>query len=156
MVPLVQLDNSASLVGMSPAKADQISTRMSEAFANSGTSPEVVMRNSRLADPERFALAKDLLGRDLTPSQQNVIQYLHNQVSKGVYQNSPKELRIMVEKLDEAGFSRPEGRKLMENGVLGNANDSMKFLLSTNLLDSKALLELYNFTTDPVILKQIE
>lgn len=28
----------------------------------------------------------------------------------------------MVEELDQAGFSRAEGRKLMENGVLGDAS----------------------------------
>lgn len=96
-----------------------LAEKMAKAEAKSGMSPETVLKNAALPDSERLVLAGNLLGVELSEAQKTVILRLHNDVSKGIYQNGHKELRAMVEELDKAGFSRTEGRKLMENGVLG-------------------------------------
>jgi hypothetical protein len=102
------------------AKKIALETKIASAEAHSGVSSETVMKNANLPDAERFTIASSLLGRQMDDVERDAILTIHNDISKGVYQNGHKELRAMTEELDKAGFSREEGRKLMENGVLGN------------------------------------
>lgn len=95
--------------------------KITRAGARSGISHETVMHNAGLPDAERLALAEQLVGKELNQTQKDTILRLHNDVSKGVYQNGHAELRTMVEELDKVGISRDETRELMGNGVLGSA-----------------------------------
>lgn len=114
-------------VAETAAKDSALADKMAKAEVRSGVSPETVLKNAALPDGERLALAEGLLGRGkLTEAQKTAILHLHNDVSNGVYQNGHKELRAMVEELDKAGFSRKEGRRLMENGVLGFEDGGLK------------------------------
>jgi len=74
-----------------------------------------VMLNAQLSDIDRIEVASEILGIDFTEAQKTAILNIHNNISKGVYQNGYKELRTMVKELDKAGFSRSEGRYLMSN-----------------------------------------
>lgn len=106
--------------------ASYISDKVLNTTKRSKIPYETVMRNSNLPEKERFALVENLLGSKFTEPQKNAIRKIHGPedsiekgISKGIYENGYPELRAMVEELDKAGFSREEGRKLMENGVLG-------------------------------------
>ncbi len=111
-----------------------------KAEAHSGVPRETVLKNASIPDTsegrlERLSVASKLLGSETAPKvftepQWATINRLHEEVSKGVYQNDHKELRTMVEELDRVGFSREEGRKLMENGVLGKIDDEINDYLN--------------------------
>ena len=93
--------------------------KIATAEARSGISREIVLQNANLPDGERLSRAATLLGKkELTQPQKDAILHLHNDISKGVYQNGRKELRVMVEELDKVGFTREDGRILMEHGIL--------------------------------------
>lgn len=109
--------------------------KIAKAEARSRVPYETVLRNSNLPEPDRFALAATLIGHELTPAQQVAIRSIHNDISKWVYQNGQKELRVMVKELDKVGITRTEGRKLMENGVLWNG-DALLAILDTPLSGS--------------------
>ena len=54
-----------------------------------------------------------------------VILKLHNDISRGVYENGYRELRIMTEELKKVGITDfNDIRKLMENGVLGSVAET--------------------------------
>lgn len=104
--------------------------KITKAEARSGVSRETVLHNSALPETDRFKLAASLLNHSLTETQEKAIRKIHGAenstekgISKGVYENGHPELRAIVEELDKAGFSREEGRKLMENGVLGKISN---------------------------------
>jgi len=75
--------------------------KMATAEARSGVTREMVIQNANLPDGERLSRASTLLGKELSPEQADMILHLHNDISKGVYQNGRKELRTMVNELDK-------------------------------------------------------
>ncbi len=118
--------------GKAPEKAVK-DARMATAEARSGIPRETVMKHSGLPEKERFELAESLIGHELTEDQKKAIRKIHGTengteagISKGIYKNDYPEIRAIVKELDQAGFSRAEGRKLMENGVLGISIATLK------------------------------
>lgn len=104
-----------------------------------------VLENAGLWDTQRLNLAEKLLWKKLTDEQFKAILYLHNDISKGVYMNWHKELRLMVEELDKVWISRNEVRILMENWVLGKIMDRKSML--------KNILEKWDLNEKIILLK---
>jgi len=84
---------------------------------NSWISYEVVMENAKLWDTARLKKAQELVW-NLSQKQKDKILYIHNHVSKWVYQNEFWDIKRMLEELDAVWFSRKQSRILMENGIL--------------------------------------
>lgn len=81
---------------------------------------QMISANARCNNEDRIQKASEILGEKiLTYEQKNTITNIHNNISKGVYQNWYSELRRMTEELKKAKFWKNEIRKLMENGILG-------------------------------------
>lgn len=121
-----KLDSIRSFTGTSAQELADKEIAVMTAEWKSGIPRAIVHANAQLSMEKRLQKASELLGHELTTLQKETVQHLHNDVSKWVYQNGHAELRTMVEELDKAGFSREEGRKLMENGVLGDLMESVR------------------------------
>lgn len=77
--------------------------------------------NAWLSLEARIQKAKEILEiweSKLTQEQINVIWYVHENISNGIFSNDYRTLRLMTKELKKAGFKEDSIRKLMESGIL--------------------------------------
>lgn len=95
-----------------------------------------VLKNAKLADPERVDTASKLLKRDLTPKEREGLLVAHNEgkgeVGKdggkaGVYNYREGQLLRKAKILNEYGYSKEDRRILMEVGLVGDPIDRALF-----------------------------
>jgi len=84
---------------------------------------EAVRQNSQYSHARRDQLAKETLGRELSPKERQGVLKAHNigarREGAGVYNYTSEEIARKARKLKAAGFSADERRILMRNGVVG-------------------------------------
>lgn len=80
-----------------------------------------IKANAMLSPEARIQKTKEILEvweNKLTQEQINVIWYVHEKISKGIFSNDYTTLRIMNNELKRAGFNEESIRKLMESWIL--------------------------------------
>lgn len=105
-----------SSVAFLPQKSDSL-------FVKSGGKSEWVDLKIDKSVPtgleQRLTKAHELLGRELSPSQREAVLKAHEVGMGGEGKFTKVELLEKARILDEAGFSKEERRKLMEEGITG-------------------------------------
>lgn len=104
--------------------ARQVEEVMRRAESRSWVSREQVVENSRWME-ENPNLPNEILRsswlEELTTQQMRIVEYVHNNISRWVYQNNQEDIMRMTRELKEAGISQQQRRALMENGILWEA-----------------------------------
>lgn len=78
------------------------------------------LENSSLSLEPRAGKAEAVLGRELSTSQKDAVLKAHEVGAGGEGKFTPSELMQKARILEEAGFSKDERRKLMEEGITGD------------------------------------
>ncbi len=141
-------------------------SKVQAAERRSGISSSEVMANAKLWDEERLKLAEKLLWgavEKMSPDDRKILYKtildLHHNTSRGVYQNTTWELRIMAEELRKLGINKAQLRSLMENGVLGSIGETKQAAASVgkstesgvlrSTAETKQVSSLPKVSTDP-------
>jgi Na+-transporting NADH:ubiquinone oxidoreductase subunit NqrC len=85
------------------------------------------LSDSSLLNPaDRVKAGEAIVGRSLTKSEAKAIEAAHQiglKEGRGFYTYTQEDIAKKTKILDDAGFSKVERRKLMENGITGKEND---------------------------------
>lgn len=91
---------------------------------------------SSMSDTERKASAGILAQRPLTSAEKNGLIDAHKIAEgKGYFELSPAELKLKLEKLTEAGFSKDESDLILRSGLAGQVSKAYKTTGQTSLAD---------------------
>ncbi|MBX9809415.1 hypothetical protein K2X92_03445, partial [Candidatus Gracilibacteria bacterium] len=121
--------SSQNRISSGASTVDGRSTRqkIEQAHARSLVDPIEVRNNAGLSKEDRIKKAQEIISRELTPKESQAIDYIHTNISKGIYKNSTADLMKMARVWEkETGnsmkdkFKFAEFRKLVENGILGH------------------------------------
>lgn len=92
--------------------------KMEKAFRKSWVPMEEIFRNSKWVEEGNSSLPWKILWRELSQKEIDLLIYIHEDVSKWLYNNSTSDLFKMMWEA-KVNFQPHEVRKLIENGILG-------------------------------------
>ncbi len=101
--------------------------------------------SSLLKPADRIKAGESVIGRSLSNSEAKAIEDAHQiglKEGRGFYTYTQEDIAKKTKILDDAGFSKVERRKLMENGITGKENDYYSHLyMSKQALNVEARSE---------------
>ncbi len=104
-----------------PVKGEEVVLKTEPVKETTSDKPSAdqLKKNASLPPEQRVAKAQELLGRELSPTQKEAVLKAHEVGAGGEGKFTKAELLEKARILDEAGFSKEERRKLMEEGITG-------------------------------------